>query len=231
MRRIRVVTLVPTFLATETTHMERRTLVPPAFLGFLALVVGLALCARSLPAQTNAPRFEVGPVFSAYHARLVATPDEFQLGGRFTWNWLPHLAFEAEYDSTLREPHPIFETQFFGGNFSQALFGIKSDIRWKNWGVFAKFRPGFVSYSKVITSLNFATPSNPLTFGRLTDAAYDAGGGAEFLLSRHWLFRYDASDLIVHQGPHSFVSNGQKFVFSPFTVNNFETEVSVAFRF
>ncbi len=220
-----------TKVSTETKQIERRTLAPPAFPKFFALLVGLALCVQLASAQEKPQRFEVAPVFSAYHARLVATPDEFQLGGRFTWNWLPHLAFEAEYDSTLREPRPIFETQFFGGNFSQALFGIKSDIRWKNWGVFAKFRPGFISYSKVITSLNFATPSNPLTFGRLTDAAYDAGGGAEFFLSRHWLFRYDASDLIVHQGPHPFVSNGKKVVFSPFTTNNFEAEVSVAFRF
>jgi hypothetical protein len=66
----------------------------------------------------------------------------------------------------------------------------------------------------------------------LKDAAFDLGGGAEFFMSRHWLFRYDAGSVIVHQGPSNFPENGQNFAVSAFTVkNNFETEISVALRF
>lgn len=218
-----------TKVPTETTHMERRTLVPPAFLGSLALLLGLALCTRSVPAQANTPRFEVGSVFSIYHAPNFSTPTQFELGGRFTWNWLPHLAVEGEYDSTVRSP--VAATSFEGGYFSQGLFGIKSGVRWTNWGVFAKFRPGFIRYSDAISGATVTPTSIVVARQPLRDAAFDLGGGAEFFMSRHFLFRYDASDLIVHQGAHGILFNGVRETFLPFTHNNFETEVSVAFRF
>jgi len=219
------VTKVP----TDTTHMERRTLAPPAFLGSLVLLLGLALCARSVSAQANTPRFEVGSVFSIYHAPSFSTPTQFELGGRFTWNWLPHLAVEGEYDSTLRSP--VAATSFEGGYFSQGLFGIKSGVRWTNWGVFAKFRPGFIRYSDAISGVTVTPTSIILARQPLRDTGFDLGGGAEFFISRHFLFRYDASDLIVHQGAHGILFNGVTETFRPFTHNNFETEVSVAFRF
>lgn len=195
------------------------------------LVLAALLHAKVASAQEKFLRFEVAPLFSAYHAPagFKSVTDQFELGGRFGWNWFPHLSLEGEYASTLRQP--AIRTQDEGGYFSQALFGVKSGTRWKNWGLFAKFRPGFVSYSNVITSANFADTSKPLTFGRLTDAAYDAGGGTEFFISRHWLFRFDADDLIVHQGGRRFNFNGQEITFLPSTTNNFESEVSVAFRF
>lgn len=212
------------------TNKEGRKKQLSSLLRFLALFLGVALCGQCVQAQDEPSRFEVAPLFSAYHSRAgVSISGQNQLGGRFTWNWLPHLSLEGEYASTLRQ-EPI-ETEFDGGHFSQGLFGVKSGVRWKNWGLFAKFRPGFISYSNVVTSSNSDTPDNPFTFGRLTDAAFDTGGGAEFFLSRHWLFRYDVSDLIVHQGPVPFLSNGTQVTFSPFTVSNFETEIAVAFRF
>lgn len=193
----------------------------------------LALFSWGIPAwaQRGAPRFEVAPVFAHYHQpglRDVNT-DQLEIGGRFAWNWLPHLSLEAEYASTLEVPRAASESE--GGIFSQALFGIKSGVRGKSWGLFAKFRPGFVSSSQAIVAATVSATTAQLTFGRLNNAAFDLGGGAEFFLSRRWLFRYDAGDLIVHQGPHGFLFNGQKVTFAPFTVNNFESEISVAFRF
>jgi hypothetical protein len=198
------------------------------FLSFTALSAAVAF--RPLPAwaQEKLPRFEAAPIFAEYHAPALsrAVTDQFELGGRFTWNWLSHLSLEAEYASTLSKPGA--ETQNDGGYFSQALFGVKSGVRWKKWGLFAKFRPGLVSYSMVVTS--FSNQAG-FGFGRLTNAAFDVGGGAEFFLPRHWLFRYDAGDLITHQGPHNFLFNTQRFTFLPFTNHNFEAEVAVAFRF
>lgn len=70
-----------------------------------------------------------------------------------------------------------------------------------------------------------------LTFGRLNYLAFDTGGGAEFFLSRRFLVRYDASDLITHEGNHPFLYNGSQITFSPITHNNFESEIAVAIRF
>lgn len=193
----------------------------------LLFVIALAPLAFG---QDKPPRFEAGPVFSSFHATVgsATIQEQFALGGRFTWNCLPHLALEGEYASTLRNPK--VESQADGGYFSQALFGVKSGVRWKRWGIFAKFRPGLISYSNVITSAN--TSSFPVfTFGRLNYLALDAGGGAEFFLSRRFLVRYDASDLITHEGSHPFLFNGSQITFSPITHNNFESEIAVAFRF
>lgn len=197
----------------------------------IALCLGLLTLSRSTPAQEESSRFEVAPVFADFHAPFLsqAAYDQLLLGGRFTWNCLPYVSLEGEYASTLQKPGA--ETQNGGGYFSQALFGVKSGVRWKRWGVFGKFRPGLASYSMAITSANTSRTGMSVGFGRLNNAAFDLGGGAEFFISRRWLFRYDASDLITHQGSHDFLLNEQRITFSPFTNHNFESEVSVAFRF
>lgn len=195
----------------------------------VALAISLALCGQFATCQGTPPRFEVAPVFSSYYAPNFNTTPQSQVGGRFTWDWLPHLALEGEYTSTLKSP--IAATSFEGGFFSQGLFGIKSSLRWKTWGMFAKFRPGFVRYSSAITGGTTTSTGVSLTRAPLRDAAFDLGGGAEFFMSRHFLFRYDASDVVVHQGPHSILVNGQTETFRSFTKNHFEAEAAVVFRF
>jgi hypothetical protein len=118
------------------------------------------------------------------------------------------------------------------GYFSQGQFGLKSGLRRKTWGVFATFKPGFIHYTEAIASVTSSPSSITFTRAPLRDASYDLGGGAEFFLSRHWLFRYDAGVLFVHEGKRSFESNGQPATIAAFTTkNNFESQISVAFRF
>lgn len=210
---------------------DRKSRAHSTLLIVVSLLAAFAFQARSAFAQEERSRFEIGSVFAQYHAPALskAVTDQFALGGRFTWNWLPHLSLEAEYASSLEKPGA--ETQNDGGYFSQALFGVKSGVRWKRWGVFGKFRPGLITYSMAIKSVNTKGTGAPIEFGRLNNAAYDIGGGAEFFLSRHWLFRYDAGDLITHQGSLGVPINAQRIIFPSFTNHNFESEVSVAFRF
>ena len=195
------------------------------------MVASVALFAGIASGQANVSRFEIGPVFSLYHKGQggITPPDWSQLGGRLTWNCLPHLSVEAEFDSTLRPS--LSGDDESGGYFSQALLGVTSGIHWKNWGLVAKFRPGFIHYSTVITSVRGTTTRFSFGFGSLTDPAFDLGGGAEFFLSRHFLFRYDVSDLIVHQGARTLVQFGQPFTELSFTQNHFEAEAAFAFRF
>lgn len=195
------------------------------------MLVFLVLLTQGAGAQGKPTRFEIGPVFSVYHTPQTGftSADWSQLGGRFTWNFLPHLSLEAEFDSSLK---PSLGTTFdAGGYFSQGLLGVKTGLQWKNWGLFAKFRPGFIRYSTVITSSNIAARPSIFTFGTLTNSAFDLGGGAEFFISRHFLFRYDLGDLLVHQGARPFPENGQQFTELSFTQNHFEAEAGLAFRF
>lgn len=181
-------------------------------------------------AQDTRPRFEIGPVLSIYAAGAdYSEPTQYQFGGRFSWNCLSHLALEGEYGSTVR--YPLSATSVDGGYFSQALFGIKPGIRWQRWGIFAKFRPGFVHYSGIITGATESSRGIALTYGSLTEPAFDLGGGAEFFMSRHFLFRYDLSDLLVHEGVLTTLINGQAIPTISFTQNHFEAEASLAFRF
>lgn len=198
-------------------------------LKFELLLVFLVLLAHAADAQERPARFEVGPVFSVYYNPNSFTTPQSELGSRFTWNWLPHLALEGEYGSALK--YPGSATEFEGGYFTHGLFGVKSSIRWRTWGVFAKFRPGFIRYSSVITGATITPTSISFTRGALRNAAFDLGGGAEFFISRHFLFRYEVGDTIVHEGPRPFFQNGQELIILAFTHNHFAAEAGLAFRF
>lgn len=194
------------------------------------ITVGFLISSGSAIAQGQPARFEAAAIYSTYDAPDYLKSTQYTYGGRFTWNLLPHLALEAEYASSLKSP--IDADVLEGGFFSQALFGVKSGVRWKKWGLFGKFRPGFVRYSSVITGATTRGTSTTFTRGPLKDTAFDLGGGAEFFLSRHFLFRYDASEVIVHEGPTTLVLNGIAKPVPSFTSwNHFESEVSIAFRF
>lgn len=203
------------------------------FSALSSLSVAAAVClifSTTATAQDQPTRFEAAAVYSTYDAPNYLKSTQFAYGGRFTWNCLSHLALEGEYGSSLKSP--IDADVLEGGYFSQALFGIKSGMRWRKWGLFGKFRPGFIRYSSAITGATTTSTSITFTRGPLKDAAFDLGGGAEFFLSRRFLFRYDAGEMIIHEGPSTYVLNGVAASNPSFTAwNHFETEVSVAFRF
>lgn len=90
------------------------------------LVLAALLHAKVASAQEKFLRFEVAPLFSAYHAPagFKSVTDQFELGGRFGWNWFPHLSLEGEYASTLRQP--AIRTQDEGGGLQpSAIRGQK----------------------------------------------------------------------------------------------------------
>ena len=106
------------------------------------------------------PRFEVGAQFTSMSVAPVTRnnpcPDclsneffhtEPGFGGRFTFNFNKIFAVEAEGNFFPREqptrlPNPT-------GHMFQGQFGPKIGKRFKKWGVFGKFRPGFVGFTEV----------------------------------------------------------------------------------
>ena len=173
----------------------------------------------SAQASAGGRRFEAGVQFSSLALRLprrilifagndeTGSQAEAGFGGRVGYNVSDALAFEAEgnfYPRRRLDSQPAV-----GGYPSQAQFGVKAGRRFRSFGVFAKARPGFVSFSAV----PFVTAFQTETFGgqqftfatsfereRRTYFSMDVGGVFEFYHSRRWLTRLDLGDTMIRYG-------------------------------
>jgi hypothetical protein len=181
----------------------------------------LLLAVPSLSAQTYT-RFEIGPIFSTIF--ISKSFNQFQpgIGGRFTFNVSKVFAVDSEITSTVVNQNAA--SDYDGGFALHLRSGLKATARRKNFGVFAKIRPGLISYSGAIKSLQ-PTPPFVVT-QRIGEFTLDVGGGIEFYAGRRLTFRYDFGDTIVYQP----ALHGT-FVVPGHNVNNFEFETAVAFRF
>ena len=127
---------------------------------------------------------------------------EAGFGGRFTFNFNKHLALEAEGNFF---PHPNLYDPSRNGRLLQGQFGIKAGKRFGKFGVFAKARPGFASFSEVLTIVGSQTidlNGQPFTFPifdlrRKTYFSMDVGGVLEFYPSRRVLTRIDVGDTMI----------------------------------
>jgi hypothetical protein len=210
---------------------------------FVALFFGLMLlliCPRTQAQQTDVSKVEIGAQFTSLALTPPALKREIGFGGRFTFNLNDHLALEAEGNYL-----PSGSTRGFapGGNILQGQFGLKAGKRWNKWGVFAKARPGFVSFDATFepritgtTTVNGA-PYPVIDFNRFirsTNFSMDLGGVVEAYPSRRVIVRFDAGDTIIHYGPHDeldFSTNIPRLVPSqPRTTHNFQFTSGVSFR-
>jgi hypothetical protein len=121
--------------------------------------------------------------------------------------------------------------------------GLKVGKRFDSWGVFAKARPGVVSFSQGEINPVFVGPLTGfpiiLERRRLTSFATDIGGVIEFYPSRRIVTRFDVGDTIIHftsrtQNVVIFDATGPRFI--PFTRpgrtdHQFQFNASVGFRF
>ena len=155
--------------------------------------------------QSNAddpPRLEVGVHFSS----LTLTPSgnyrtEAGFGGRFTANLNDHVALEAE---TTFFPNSGFSGESrAAGRAVQGLFGVKAGRRWEKFGLFAKARPGFVSFSRgrlVAEEVSGSPPFTTIDRKRATHFATDVGGVLELYVTRRWVARFDVGDTMIRYG-------------------------------
>ena len=196
-----------------------------------------AVDASAKQVKADLPRFEVGPTaFFIYREESLANQEhDFGFGARFTYNPLSHLSLEAEYDRTPYESEQT--TPVVGGPLDAAFFGIKSGIRWSKWGIFGKFRPGFLSYDSALKTITGTPLGNNIFIGvaihtgRFTQPAFDTGGGFELYVSRHVLVRYDFGEMIVHHGPFTISELGSPVTIPSSTSSDFSFSTGIAFRF
>lgn len=181
-------------------------------------------------AGKNPPRFEAGPVFSFLHQPKMQTTNQLEVGGRFSYNLFAHIGVEAEY--VISPFRPSAAGFFEGGRINQGFLGAKAGWRWQKWGVYGKFRPGFVAYTSAIRSFSFSPPSFNLRTGWLMEPALDAGGVVEFYLSRRMLLRYDAGDTIILYESQTLTNpTSLTITLRGFTRHAFQFNTGLSFRF
>lgn len=222
--------------------MERRTLVPPAFLGSLALLLGLAVCTSPTAAQSLPQKWEIfteggasisndhfldsvsasGTVLNTTH---VPTSGRLFTGFRFWFN--NHEALEASYSYT---PSNIVETSFCenvncGGSttISKARANFFSANYVRSFRVRSRVRPFLTAGIGLRyihrAAMNGVYQPDPFTV--------NLGGGVDVRLNNHWLFRVEYRDWLF-EGPRQsdFFSGGATGL-----THNQAPSLGLAFRF
>ncbi len=216
----------------------------------LSIVVPVLMLSTSPEARTqdlsNPSRIELGAQFTTLtlgpsrssriapeFAALKASHSEPGFGGRLTLNLKKNRALESEVN--------FFPRQLGQGQHAlQAQFGLKTGHRFKRFGIFAKARPGFVSFSNFPTEEGTQTVGLPplqFTVARIVPRrryffSMDVGGVAEFYLSRRILARVDAGDTIIRYGKGLFYDLDENTPQSPGqTKHNFQFTAGIGFRF
>jgi hypothetical protein len=205
-----------------------------------ALVLVLLLCNRSARAQEHdAPKFEIGVQYTSLSIDLPGfggTEHAPGVGARVTYNLNDYFAIEAEGNIFPSVTQRDYTT---GGDTQQLQVGVKAGKRWKRFGLFARARPGFVSFGETLIPVQVQLGGIPvLSFERerKTHFSTDVGGVLEFYPSRRLLVRFDAGDTIIRYGEHP------EFQFSSLeptvigsapseTRHNFQFAAGVGFRF
>ncbi len=210
------------------------------FFTLATVVVCLFLAGiRAHAQEQDVPKVEVGAFFSS----LTLTPRDFYrteagVGGRVTFNLTKQLALEAE--TTLFPNRGFNGERRATGRAVQSLFGVKAGKRWDKFGVFAKARPGLISFSagRLIRDDQSSSPISPVFRNtRATHFAFDAGGVLEFYPTRRIVTRFDAGDTIIRYGQQS-TPTGLTFPFGPSsfelpdnTRHNFQFSAGIGIRF
>ena len=188
------------------------------------------------------PRFEVAAEFTTLERdAITGQRTDPGFGGRFTYNINRVFALEA---AGYFFPKRCFQCRN-NGRVTEGFGGVKVGKRFETWGIFAKARPGVVSFSEGALNAveNPGSPAFPIVFevNRLTTFATDVGGVIEFYPSKRIVTRLDAGDTIMHFRRRNtntpiFDPITQEFGLIPITIpsrttHHFQFMTSVGFRF
>jgi len=148
------------------------------------------------------PHFELGVAASGVH---LADNNNFGFGARAVFNLNSFFSLEGEGNLFLNNASPKLLS---GGRAIEGLFGPKLGLRTEKVGIFAKVRPGVISFSNTIQGITI-NPTVPFSIslqtGRLTEPALDLGTVVEFYPARHWAWRTDIGDTMVFYHSSSFL--------------------------
>ncbi|HET9527277.1 MAG TPA: hypothetical protein VFO99_13980 [Pyrinomonadaceae bacterium] len=209
---------------------------------FLLLAISsLLLIPSNVVAQTqDLPKFEIAGEFSTLERDGFGNKQtEPGVGARFTFNFNRSLAFETAGYFFPRQCNLCRNE----GSVSQVVAGAKIGKRFEKWGIFAKARPGVVSFSRGEFNPILITPTGPIAIqtNRITSFATDFGGVLEFYPLPRIVTRFDVGDTIIHFRRRTtngviFNPTTGEFDLFPFvrparTTHNFQFTAGVGFRF
>ena len=216
------------------------------FLTFLLLLVSVCTAQGQQSKQDEPAKIEVGVHFSSFNVGPQIDPfgpfldrarSEAGVGGRFGYNLNRHVAIEAE---TNFFPKENFQALNSGGRLFQGQFGVKAGKRFDKFGLFAKVRPGVLSFGRIYTqtgSVTFPFRGNGpiVTFPILEPRrrnffSLDVGAVVEFYASKRVLARFDVGDTMVHHGETPIVPSANAFPV-PRVAHKFQFSSGIAFRF
>ena len=221
-------------------------------LAIIVSILCLSFCLLEAKAQSaDVRKYEVGAQFTSItEPSYDGGRTEPGFGGRFTFNLSRKVALEAEGNFFPHKCTSCGRGDFgdSNGNISQGFFGVKAGKRFQKWGMFAKARPGVVSFSQGDSKYVQIRPALsdfdfPFEFQRhrLTNFAFDLGGVLEFYPSKRIVTRFDAGDTMIHYGQRttnyfSYTTFPGPPVLVPFTLraetrHNFQFSAGVGFRF
>lgn len=179
-------------------------------IGVLLFLVSFSSVRTACAQQPSQPsKIEIGGQLSSLNIGTQVQPPfiplrrspEAGFGGRFSYNLTRHVALEAEGNFF---PH----TAFTPGHLVQGQFGLKAGKRFDRFGIFAKGRPGFLTFSQLFTQTGTLTDmvnGRILVFPILDTRrrnffSMDIGAVLEFYPSPRILVRFDAGDTMIHVG-------------------------------
>ena len=207
---------------------------------FVVAVIFL-IQSQALAQAEELPKFEVAAEFTTLEREgFSQRRTEPGFGGRFTYNINEIFSLEA---AGYFFPKKCIQCNN-GGNVAQGLAGVKVGKRFEKWGIFAKARPGAISFSQgafdVIPS-PAGSPFFDFRFKRLTSFAIDVGGVVEFYPTKRIVTRFDVGDTIIHFNRRTFntvaldpvtnILSPSTFTLPSRTSHNFQFMTSVGFRF
>ena len=209
-----------------------------------AIIISFVVTCQAQSQSQELPKFEVAAEFTTMErADFTGTRTEPGFGGRFTFNLNRVVSFET---AGYFFPKRCFTCRD-NGRIVELLGGVKVGKRFEKWGIFAKGRPGLVSFGEGDQNIVPSTPPLDPTFPfqlqikRRTNFATDVGGVLEFYPSKHIVTRFDAGDTIIHFNARTrnvlqFIPSSNSFLLLPLnvpsrTTHSFQFMASVGFRF
>ncbi|MBV9927967.1 MAG: outer membrane beta-barrel protein [Acidobacteria bacterium] len=203
-----------------------------------ALFLSLLVFNSTADAQEQeVPKLEIGVQYSPLSINLPVfggTETALGFGGRVTYNFNNYFAVEAEGNLF---PSDLSSRYTTGGASEQLQAGLKAGKRWKRFGLFAKARPGLVSFGDTVRPELVTISGTTVTqfqHERKTHFSMDVGGVLEFYPSRRMLVRFDAGDTIIRYGAHDesfFGTSPSVFRVGPEVQHNFQFTGGIGFRF
>lgn len=166
-----------------------------------ALALIALTCVPAATAQSaRTATIEAGPEISEIYLPIdpVGSVDyQAAVGAVFAINVRRYIGIDTSISITPTAPGTA--TSLAGGRMTQFSAGIRAGTSRGRFRIYAKLRPGFVSFGSVITGVGPA-PTFQFFRGRLTEPSLDVGGIAQVDLSRRFSLRYEAGDTIIRYG-------------------------------